>query len=534
MTTDLRAPSSAERAAATILILGAFAVVLTALPYKAFDLDRFFVPKELVLAVTTVSIAVVLIETSRRVSLARIDVLLIVWLLANTASALFAENHWLAFRALGVTVGGVVAFWCARAIACTRAGNAVVAGLALATVAASATALAQAYGWEPEYVSLNRAPGGTLGNRNFVAHLAAIGLPALIYTALAARTWLLSLVAAVGIATSAAALVMSRTRAAWLALLVAGAALLLAALWRRRILFVGAVRARAIAAVLITAAGVGAAVTLPNELNWRSDSPYLESATGVVNFREGSGRGRLIQYRNSMVLARENLLLGVGPGNWSVAYPDVAPRNDPSIASTGMTANPWPSSDWVAYAAERGVIAFATIVLTVAIIALGALHRVARATTTEGGLRALALAGTVMITFIVGSFDAVLLLGAPSLIAWALIGALMAPVRSQWSFTPSPTLRRVSLVAALAFATLFVVRGTGQAIAMMVYSDGPGRIATVRRAATIDPGSYRIRMRAAELELARGSCRAARRHAQAAQALYPDAPAPRRILRQCQ
>lgn len=533
MNTTLRSPSGAERLAATVLVLGAIAVVLAATPFKAFDLDRFFVPKELVLALTTVSIAVVLVETSRRVEIARLDLLLILWLAMNAASAVFATNHWLAARALGVTVGGVAAFWCARAIACTRAGTPAVAGLAAATVVASATALAQAYGWEPEYVSLNRAPGGTLGNRNFVAHLAAIGLPALLYLALASRRWFVTLLASIGIATSAAALVMSRTRAAWLALIVAGSLLLLAAFWRRSVVFAGRVFARAVFVGVLAAGGVAAALLLPNELNWRSDSPYLETATGVVNYREGSGRGRLIQYRNSLELALDNPVLGVGPGNWSVAYPEVATRRDPSLDSRGMTANPWPSSDWVAFAAERGLVAFAAMALAFAIIALGALHRVARAQTPEGALRALALAGTVIITVLVGAFDAVLLLGAPALIAWALIGALMAPVRPQWSFTPGPSLRRVTLVASLAFATLFVLRGLGQAIAMAIYADGPGRLATVRRAARIDPGSYRIRMQAAELLADRGQCRAALGHAEAARDMYPSAPAPRRIIRRC-
>ena len=35
-----------------VVIVGALAVVLLSLPYKAFDLDRFFVPKELALHAT--------------------------------------------------------------------------------------------------------------------------------------------------------------------------------------------------------------------------------------------------------------------------------------------------------------------------------------------------------------------------------------------------------------------------------------------------------------------------------------------------
>lgn len=531
--TSLRPPTRAEVAAGAILVLGAIAVVLVALPYRLFDLDRFFVPKELALAVTTGAAAVVLIESSRRLEIARLDVLLAAWLLLNATSAVFAENWWLAARALGVTVGGVATFWCARAIACTGASRWVVPGLGFATAVASATALAQAYGWEPEIVSANRAPGGTLGNRNFVAHLAAIGLPSLLYVTLVARSWLTSIFGALLLSVSAAALVMSRTRAAWLALIVTGVVLLAAAIWRRRLVFVGRSGARAVLVAVFAAAAVGAAILLPNDLNWRSDSPYLETAAGVVNYREGSGRGRLIQYRNSVRLAEASPLVGVGPGNWSVAYPEVATRRDPSLDDSGMTANPWPSSDWVAYLSERGLPAFAALVLAFLMMGLGALHRVARARTPAGALRALALAGTVSITVLVGCFDAVLLLGPPSLIAWALIGALMAPIRARWAFTPSEATRRVALIVALTCAALFVVRGTSQVVAMAIYSSGPGRIATVRQAARVDPGTYRLRVRAAELHANRGECRTAIEHAEAARDLYPHAPAPRRILRRC-
>lgn len=533
MDSSLRPASGADRVAAAVLVVGALLVVLAALPYRTFDLDRFFVPKELVLAVTTATLAVALIETARRVAIARVDVLLGLWLLLNAASAAAATNGWLAARALGVTVAGMVAFWCTRAIAASTVARWVVPGLALATVLASATALAQAYGWRSEFISVNRAPGGTLGNRNFVAHLAAIGLPALVYLALAARRWIGTLAAAIGLATSGAALVMSRTRAAWLALIVVGGVLLLAAFWRRAIVLTPPVFRRAVLVVLVAAGGVAAALLLPNRLNWRSDSPYLETAAGVVNYREGSGRGRLIQYRNTTRLALRHPVLGVGPGNWSVQYPTVASRGDPSLNEEGMTSNPWPSSDWAAFLAERGIPAFLTLVAAFAIVALGALHRVARAATTEEALRALGLAGTVLATALVGAFDAVLLLGAPSLIAWALIGAMMAPVRERWSVVPSLAMRRVALVLALAFAALFIVRALSQVIAMGTYDARPTRLTTIRMAARVDAGSYRLRMRAAEAHLTRGECRQARAHAEAARDLFPHAPAPRRVLRRC-
>ena len=109
-----------------------------------------------------------------------------------------------------------------------------------------------------------------------------------------------------------------------------------------------------------SASAVITALFLPNALEWKSDSPYLDSVRGVVNYKEGSGAGRLVQYRNSLRMAVANPVLGVGPGNWAVEYPKFAVRNDPSLNDEGMTSNPWPSSDWVAFLAERG---FAAVLL---------------------------------------------------------------------------------------------------------------------------------------------------------------------------
>ena len=60
-------------------------------------------------------------------------------------------------------------------------------------------------------------------------------------------------------------------------------------------------------------------------------------------------------------------------------YPQVrAPKGDPSLDhDDGMTANPWPSSDWVAMLAERGVpatLAFALALIGLAVLAFGAMR----------------------------------------------------------------------------------------------------------------------------------------------------------------
>ena len=73
-------------------------------------------------------------------------------------------------------------------------------------------------------------------------------------------------------------------------------------------------------------------------------------------------------------------VFGVGPGNWAVEYPKFASRNDPSLNDEGMTSNPWPSSDWVAFVAERGFAAVVVYALALFGLLVGAWMRARAAT----------------------------------------------------------------------------------------------------------------------------------------------------------
>lgn len=521
------------RIACALLAIGAPAVVLVALPYKVFDLDRFFVPKELVLHVVAAGCALALLARVRRLELTRVDTLLVAFLLLGFASAAVAPNRWLAERALAVSLSGAAVFWSARAVAGTPLRGALVGALALAVVLAAITSLLQAYGVESELFSINRAPGGTLGNRNFVAHLAAVGMPLLVALALQARGRLAALAGALAVSVTAAALVLSRSRAAWLALAVCaviGAFAVLAG-WRTwRAAHLGP-RVRSVG--LFAAAGVATALLVPNTLDWRSDSPYLDSVRDVVNYREGSGRGRLVQYRNSVRMALAHPVLGVGPGNWPVRYPAYASRHDPSLSDRdGMTDNPWPSSDWIAFVSERGVPAFACLVLALVGLGVGALLAMPGADRAEKLMPPVALLATLAATAVVGAFDAVLLLPAPALVIWALLGVLATPARARREIALDGARGRWLLVVVLVLGAIAVARGAAQARSMALFADGSRR-SVLERASALDPGSYRIHVRLAELYARQGRCSAARSHARAARDLFPSAPEPRRTLRAC-
>lgn len=528
----MAAPTVRDRLALHLLQAGAVAVVLAAVPYKAFDLDRYFVPKELTLHTAAALAGLLLVAKRRRLLLTPADVFLAAFLAVSAISSLFATNIWAAERAFAISLSGAALFWIASTL--RRAGmvRPLVVALAFAVVVCAGTSLAQAYGVETEYFSLNRAPGGTLGNRNFIAHLCAIGTPVVVFVALTARRGFGSLFGGIGMAVVTAALVMSRSRAAWLAIIVlavpVGAlGLMTWKRWceprtkRRLVVLAGAV-----------AAGAVAAVVVPNRLEWKSDNPYLESATGLVNYKEGSGKGRIVQYTNSLKMTLAHPVLGVGPGNWPVAYPKYASKNDPSMSQDdGVTSNPWPSSDWIAYLSERGIVGFALLLLVMLALLTRAIRDVRAASgDAERVLTAIALIGTLFATAVVGAFDAVLLVAVPTFFVWTLAGALAPP--RDGGVLVERGVRRLVPVVALGLALMAVGRSALQLAAIGTFSTS-SKLAVWETASSLDPGNYRIHTRLAQAYVARGDCARARPHIRAARGLFPNAAEPRRAGTVC-
>jgi hypothetical protein len=447
-----------ERAALRVLQAGAVLVIIIASTNKAYELDRFFVPKEFVLHLTAFCAALLAAEAFRRVRLTRTDLLLLGFLVLSGVSAVLASDRPLAFRAMAISVSGIAVFWAARAIREAGLARPLLSALALAVVIGCVTSLLQTYGAQTELFSVNRAPGGTLGNRNFIAHLAAFGLPVVLYCALHAWRAIGYLLWTTGAVLVAGTLILTRSRAGWLAaaavVLILGASMLLSPPLRRH----GRSWRRLTGILILAAAGVAGSLLVPNTLRWRSDSPYLESVRELTNYQEGSGRGRLVQYGRSMQMAMDRPLLGVGPGNWAPEYPDYAAPGDPSLSRTqpGTTANPWPSSDWVAFVSERGFPAASLLALAFVGLAFRGFRRIVQARDAEEGLAGAALLATVAATVIAGALDAVLLLGLPALIVWAALGVL-------WSDEPGHRPRRPwpGRVAAIVLVLLALGAGTG-------------------------------------------------------------------------
>lgn len=524
-----RTPSSPWLATALALTLGLGAVgsVLIAVPSALFDLDRFTIPKELALHATAlIAGALVVSAAGSRARLGLSDTLLVALTAWSMLSALFATNRWLGLRGLALTAAGLAVHLAARRAAQSGAGNLLRALLVVGLVAAAVTGLAQAYGVDLPVLAKSRAPGGTLGNRNFLAHLMVIGLPIAGLAFLEAKSRFGVVALGAALAAMAAVTVLSRSRAAWLGGLTALVVMVLAALLSRGKHGPTAPPGRHRRAAFALGLGVAAALLVPNALDWRSATPYRESMRQLTNYRDGSGRGRLIQYRNSLRLVARDPVFGAGPGNWPVVYPLVTTPGDPSFAALDpMPTNPWPSSDWVAILVERGAMAALLALAAGLAMALTGLRRL-RGEDAGDARRAIALLGLLTATLITGAFDAVLLLATPVLFAGVGAGLLLPATGTFWA-PPLPSRgRRLAVAGVLGLGA--VLRAGGQTAAIV--HAGTGRsVARLVGAASYDPSSYRIHLMIAQ----RTPCSQARRHAVIAIRLFPYLAAARKRLEDC-
>jgi hypothetical protein len=137
----------------------------------------------------------------------------------------------------------------------------------------------------------------------------------------------------------------------------------------------------------------------------------------------------------------------------------------------------------------------------------------------------------VLIAALEGAFDAVQLLPTPTIVVWGAAGALVAAGAERSAVVP-PLGRRLLLAASFAAVTLLACWFSARRIEAMRLAEIGGSSA-IEAAASTDPGSYRIQLRAADHFLSRGQCVRARTHALEARGLFPYASAPRRVLSRC-
>lgn len=503
---------------ASLLAYGLLGVVIS--PDPLFGFDRYTLPKEGLLHIVAVLLALCGLRAAKPPD-AR-ELALWGFLACSTVSALCAENGYLALRALAITGSALLVYQAAREARDAADRTRWLLALTVAGASAASMALLEAHALIPSWSTLHRAPSGTFGNRNAMAHAVALSLPCAAFVLFRAERAGLRVFAWFALVLGTWAIALSRSRAAWL-----GAALaLLTALGLTLTLRVR-VSKRACAALGLALASGIALVNVPNQLHWASATPYVDSMRSLVHLEGPSIAGRRNQAQTTWQMFKAEPWLGVGPGNFRVHAPRF-PARDAGGKLREQTPVRLPNDDWLGVLAERGVLAGLCLIalMTGILHGLGVLRRRNDAAELLCGASALVLVVTM------GSFDAVLTQAAPAWLSAALFGALM-PSSPR---APAGVVLRTARYAALLTMLLSLsgaVRAGVSLWAGHVYSAAPVAIVRYEAAARLDPGHEVLRRKLAEYYTGRRQCGLAAPHLRALAELVPYDPSTQRLLARC-
>lgn len=358
---SIEAPRDVLRPFGVVLAVGFLACLLVSMPDVWPGNETRFVTSRRVVVAATAAVALA-VGSGSLGNFDELDWSVLGWLAVLALTGMAAVNPWLAVKALALSLSAVLTFLQARAL--RRHELPTMAALVTGTAClACLLALGEAYGLLPAISRPGRAPGGVLGNRNELAHLAAIIAPSNVWLAVRAGWSWHRRLAIVCVPVLAAALALTRCRAAWLGLATAtavGVALNVRARRARvrnpegsvrQFLFIGA----------LAAAGVLVAVVTPNRLAWNSSTPWRDTAATLLDAREGSGHDRIVQYGRTVELLWKHPLLGVGVGNWWIAYTSNRAAEMPTLDPGEV--NSLPSSDWIGGTAETGLLGAGVMLL---------------------------------------------------------------------------------------------------------------------------------------------------------------------------
>jgi O-antigen ligase len=360
------------RSDANVLWISGIGLLVTAVTFAhvrnpQVGFDKFALPKELSFQVLTlIACGKLLIDRNAQYAISRSWArwpslflsAFVAWSFISWLAA--ATNSWEASRAVGLAAS-MLMLWLLVGASGDRDMLTVV-GITVAILScASIASILDALGFLPGLSLPHRGPGGVFGNRNYASHVFVLMLPACWYLyRRAGRTWQ---VVYISLATAlvVAPIVFGRSRGAWLgavAALISGAVAAVSVARTRR----DQPRARTqllrrAVFVLGVVCGLLGGQLIATRIWESTAAPLAETASHIVDATAGSGHDRLVQYSTTLQIIRDHPILGVGPGNWSVAYAHYASGDDRSYDRDGIDPlNRFASSDLLDLAAERGVV----------------------------------------------------------------------------------------------------------------------------------------------------------------------------------
>ena len=527
----MEARPTGTSAAFLCLVGGLLATLLVAVPREWLATDRFTFPKAMLFHASALATSVCCLLGARRWRLDTVALLLGGFAGLSMLSALFAaHNPWVTPTAIGVTLSGGALYLAAGALAEGGRRQAMLLAVALAAGLLAISVLLEAYGPLAGLSTWNRAPGGTMGHRNRAAHLLVICLPvAWLCVARARQRWVLGGLLVV-VMLLGAAITLTRSRAAWLAGLVLVP--LLAVAWKMGRRETGGSTWRTAPYTVALLVGVGLALSLPNILEWRSS--YTDTVRRIAEHDAGSGRGRLIQYTNTLRMAADAPLLGVGPGNWMVQYPRYATPGDPSYTVDALLpVDVLPQSDWAGLLAERGFPAMGVLAVLCALLLMECWSRARARAEQECRDEAVTLMAVVVALLVLGGLDTVLQTPTATFLVAVIVGALRRS-RREWVIDIPEMGRRWGAVAGTALLVGGpLVYGAVTGWARQLSHMRPQTEERLARAVRLDPGGYEARVFLGQMMSRNGQCERALKLLQESSELLPHAEMPRRVSSRC-
>lgn len=460
--------SRSLKIASRLIQAGVVACVLAIIPSGVTGMCLCNAPKELVLELAGLAAAALCVYGCSREQIDSVDLPIAAFLVLSAISGTFAAtDRWEALRAVGISIGGAAIFWSSRALGSRGEAERLLNSAAVAVTLVALTVVLDALGFGFG-LSVIR-PGGTLGHRNSAAHFVVLGIPVLILLCLRAGDVRRERLALLALMLAGAALLLTRSRAAWLAA-IPGALVPLALLsLTPSRLHPSLEPGRVLRPALAIIAGLVIGACIPIRLHWKTAHPYAESLEHLTEAQRGSGRVRIRQYRDSLALLADHKTLGVGPGNWKILYQPGAgivakqPARDAAAGDRGLVVRTvWYlpnrlNSDWIAFAVERGLPAAAFVMVALAMLALRSgrswLKHEGDAAEPDASIEHVVLMALIGALLVVGSLDAVLQLAAPTYLVFLVMGVI-APVRPLFSVSPSGLARSLAMAAILSIATV--------------------------------------------------------------------------------
>ena len=528
--------------------------------------DKFSLPKELSFQVLTlIACTKLLTDGNERYAISRPwarwpSFFLSAFVLWSVISWLaVATNGWEASRAVGLSAS-MLMLWLLVGASDERDILSIVAMTVTVLSCASIVSILDAVGILPGLSLPHRGPGGVYGNRNYASHVFVLTLPACWYLYRRARGTPQVVWISVATALVIAPIVFGRSRGAWLGVVAAFTGGILAAtsvLRERRDPPRGHQKLRALRWSMLAfgvICGLGGGQVIAAHVWVSTVHPLAETASHIADVTAGSGHDRLVQYSTTLRIIRDHPILGVGPGNWNVAYARYAANDDRSYDRRAMDpVNRFASSDLLDLAAERGLIGVGLLLAAFA----SAWHATLRSTrfgfagflntnnpptnvathTPEASIsrtatddvhnadKLIALTALFGAYIMMGGVDSLLVQAPPTVIitifagAWAKNGVESA----NRPHIRGKTLPRVLLVVPVALLLLTASRVARSLLAVVMYSSHAS-LADLNALTVLAPGEYGLHVVVATRAARVGDCRLMRNQIRKADSLFPFRP----------